>query len=141
MLLAANYRDAAHDPRLDAFPLVRLFNPQGAAAWLGFKMHEDEGILNGLADLGFGDPEPGLFSLREIEAVDLPPRRMPGRRIKLGPAFTTRHRLSVWTEAARAPVPVPEAAALPGGPVSDDVSEDDSETSGALRLLFRDRGP
>lgn len=125
-LLLANYRDAMRDAIFDPFPLVRLFNPLGSAVWLASELHEDGDTLYGLADLGFGCPELGLFSLRAIEAVYLP----LGKRIELDRTFTTRHRLSVWAEAARATGSLHDAATLLGGIVSEDPA--------ALRLLFRD---
>src|SRR3546814_1805581 len=45
--------------------------PVGSATWLATEMDED-GILFGLADLGFGCPELGSFALAELEAVRLP---------------------------------------------------------------------
>jgi hypothetical protein len=51
----------------------------------------------GLADLGFGCPELGCFSLREIAALRLP----FGLRIERDLSFTTGAPLSGWTNAAR----------------------------------------
>ncbi len=53
--------------------------------------------LFGLADLGFGCPELGSFSLREIEAVHLP----FGLRIERDRAFATPFALSLWAATAR----------------------------------------
>lgn len=128
-LLAANCRDAMRDPRFDPFPLIRLFNPLGSAVWLASELHDDDNTLYGIADLGFGCPELGCFSLHEIEAVHLP----LGRRIELDRTFTTRHRLSVWAAAARATGSIHDAANLLGSLLTEDPA--------ALRLLFREGGP
>lgn len=90
-LLAANFEHCVRKPRFDPFPLVRLFNPTGRAAWLVSEIYPDDDTLYGLADLGLGRPELGIFSLREIEAIDLP----LGIKIARDLVFTTRHRLSV----------------------------------------------
>lgn len=44
-------------PEPDPVPLVKLFNPLGAATWLATELDEDGDTLFGLADLGFGCPE------------------------------------------------------------------------------------
>lgn len=51
----------------------------------------------GLADLGFGCPELGYFSLREISAVRLP----FGLSIERDIGFETEFPLSIWAEWAR----------------------------------------
>lgn len=81
------------DPR----PVVRFFNPVGAATWLATEIDE-EGILFGLADLGFGCPELGSFSAAELAAVRLP----FGLGIERDLHFQARHSLSAYAEAARA---------------------------------------
>ncbi|ALH79229.1 MULTISPECIES: DUF2958 domain-containing protein [Sphingopyxis] len=81
------------DPR----PVVRFFNPVGAATWLATELDPD-GILFGLADLGFGCPELGSFSLAELEAVRLP----FGLGIERDLLFEAQHPLSVYAAAARA---------------------------------------
>ncbi|TDW61575.1 DUF2958 family protein [Novosphingobium sp. PhB55] len=124
-LLTANFEHGVINPRFDPFPLVRLFNPMGRAVWLASELYADGDTLYGLADLGFGSPELGIFSLREIEAIDLP----LGMRIARDLVFTTRHRLSVWTEAARLAGSIPDAAAL-----LDRLTREDPA---AIRLLPR----
>ena len=59
-------------PDVDHAPVVKLFNPVGAATWLASELDEDRDTLFGLADLGFGCPELGSFSLSEITSVRLP---------------------------------------------------------------------
>ncbi len=124
-LLGANFEHCVRNPRFDPLPLVRLFNPTGRAVWLVTELYPDDDTLYGLADLGFGSPEPGIFSLREIEAIDLP----LGMKIGRDMAFTTRHRLSVWAEAARLARSIPDAADL--------LSRLTREDPGAIKLLPR----
>ena len=56
----------------DFVPIAKFFNPMGAATWLASELGEDGDTLFGLADLGFGCPELGSFSLTEIAALRLP---------------------------------------------------------------------
>lgn len=76
----------------DFVPLLKLFNPLGAATWLATELAEDGDTLFGLADLGFGCPELGTFSLSEIAAIRLP----YGMGMERDLAFETLHPLSVW---------------------------------------------
>ncbi|MBG6116569.1 MULTISPECIES: DUF2958 domain-containing protein [unclassified Sphingobium] len=78
-------------------PLLKLFNPVGAATWLASELDADGDMLFGLADLGFGCPELGSFSLAEIEALRLP----YGCRIERDLTFSARFPLVVYAEAAR----------------------------------------
>ena len=84
-------------PEPDPVPVVKLFNPLGAATWLATELFEDGDTLFGLADLGFGCPEPGTFSLSELEELRLP----YGLRIARDPTFSTPYRLSTWAAWAR----------------------------------------
>lgn len=81
----------------DPKPVARFFNPVGAATWLATEIDAD-GILFGLADLGFGCPELGSFSAAQLEAVRLP----YGLGIERDLHFEAQHPLSVYAEAARA---------------------------------------
>jgi len=93
-------REAAHinrKPDPDPVPVVKVFNPLGAATWLATELEEEDDILFGLADLGFGCPELGYFSLREIERIRLP----FGLTIERDIGFVGLQPLSVWAEAAR----------------------------------------
>lgn len=81
----------------DPAPVVKFFNPLGAATWLATKLDSDGQTLFGLADLGFGCPELGSFSLREIAAVRLP----FGLGIERDLTFDSAFALSVWSEIAR----------------------------------------
>jgi len=81
----------------DPVPVVKFFNPCGAATWLATELDADGDTLFGLADLGFGCPELGSFSLAEIAAV----RLRFGLRVERDQYFSTAHRLSEWAAAAR----------------------------------------
>src|SRR3546814_18874972 len=74
----------------DPVPLVKFFNPVGAATWLATELHADGDTLFGLADLGFGCPELGTFSLSDLAGVRLPFR--PG--IESAMPFATPNRAS-----------------------------------------------
>ena len=82
-----------HDPA----PVVKYFSPVGAATWLATELDADGDTLFGLADLGFGCPELGYFSLSEIEALRLP----FGLTVERDLFFASPHPLSVWADAAR----------------------------------------
>ena len=83
---------------IDHVPVVKFFNPVGAATWLITEMEADGDTLFGLADLGFGSPEIGSFSLSELTSVRLP----FGMGIERDLLFTGDFPISVWAEAARA---------------------------------------
>ena len=86
--------DGLREP--DPIPVVRFFNPIGSATWLATEIDED-GMLFGLADLGFGCPELGSFALSELESV----RLAFGLGIERDLHFKGRFGLSVYAEAAR----------------------------------------
>ena len=92
----------------DPLPILKLFNPMGAATWLATELDEDGDTLFGLADLGFGTPELGYFSLSEIESV----RLQGGLGIERDLYFTARFPLSAYAEAARIAGRITEAEAL-----------------------------
>lgn len=83
----------AHDPA----PVVKFFNPLGAATWIATELYDDDNTLFGVADLGFGCPEMGVFSLSEIARVRLP----FGLRIERDLTFESDQPLSVWADTAR----------------------------------------
>ena len=83
--------------RGDHVPVVKFFNPTGAATWLFSELDEDGDILFGLCDLGFGCPEMGSASLAEISAVTLP----FGLTIERDLHFEGRFPLTVYADAAR----------------------------------------
>ncbi len=58
---------------LDHRPVVKLFNPVGAATWLLTELDPDDtDIAFGLCDLGFGTPELGSVRISELASVRLP---------------------------------------------------------------------
>lgn len=81
----------------DPVPVVKFFNPLGAATWLATELYADGDTLFGLADLCFGCPELGTFSLSELAGVRLP----FGLGIERDTAFATAHRLSIWAAWSR----------------------------------------
>ncbi len=97
-------------PAPDPAPVLKLFNPLGAATWLATELGEDGDTLFGLADLGFGCPELGYFSLSEIASLRLP----YGLGIERDLAFATARSLSTWAEVARREGSIPEAERLLG---------------------------
>lgn len=94
-----NHRAAQRDdkPEPDPVPVLKLFNPMGPATWLAIELDEDDDTLFGLADLGFGCPELGSFSLSEIASLRLP----FGLGIERDIGFETPFPLSRWAETAR----------------------------------------
>lgn len=87
----------AQDMWFDPAPVVKFFNPLGAGTWLATELYSDDDTLFGLADLGFGCPEMGVFSLMEVQSVRLP----YGMRIERDEGFHSHHPLSRWAVTAR----------------------------------------
>lgn len=100
MLLTQDQRQrllANGQNRGDHVPVVKLFNPVGAATWLLSELDEDGDTLFGLADLGFGCAELGSVSLSEIASLTLP----FGLSIERDCHFEARFPLTVYADAAR----------------------------------------
>ena len=55
----------------DHVPVVKLFNPCGAATWLLTELEDDGDTAFGLCDMGFGCPELGRVSLNELRGIRL----------------------------------------------------------------------
>ena len=89
--------NGAMERETDHIPVVKLFNPCGAATWIITEMMADGDTLFGLADVGFGCPELGYASLAEIESV----KGSLGLGIERDLYFVPRFPLSVYAEAAR----------------------------------------
>lgn len=86
------------DPEQDHVPVVKLFNPTGAATWLLTEMlPHNHDLLFGLCDLGLGYPELGYVSLSELEQV----KARLGLGIERDMYFAARFPLSVYAAAAR----------------------------------------
>jgi hypothetical protein len=82
----------------DFFPVVKFFNPAGAATWLITEMDPDEpNILFGLCDLGMGCPELGSVRLSELQSV----RGPLGLGIERDVMFKATHPLSAYAREAR----------------------------------------
>jgi len=101
--LSANADDhraaqAAAGTEPDPIPLVKLFSPVSAATWLATELDADGDTLFGLADMGFGCPELGYFSLAELSFVKLP----FGLRIERDEHFASDQPLSRWADLSRA---------------------------------------
>ena len=101
ILLTDNLRDLllanGQQRHIDHVPVVKFFNPIGAGTWLATELDADGDTLFGLADLGFGSPEIGSFSLSELTSVRLP----FGMGIERDILFEAAFPLSVYAEAAR----------------------------------------
>jgi hypothetical protein len=90
--------NGATERETDHVPVVKFFDPSGAATWLITEMMPDEpDILFGLCDLGMGSPELGYVSLAELQSVT---GRL-GLGIERDLYFEARYPLSVYAEAAR----------------------------------------
>ena len=94
--IRAHLEANGREPDRDHIPVVKLFNPIGEGVWLATLVEADDDLLYGMADLGFGCPEPGHFSLREIEALRLP----LGLGIERDILFETVTPLSIWIDVA-----------------------------------------
>jgi Protein of unknown function (DUF2958) len=64
------------DQVLDFEPVVKLFTADGNATWLLTELSPDIDRAFGLCDLGFGEPELGYVSLKELTAAR-DPLRLP----------------------------------------------------------------
>lgn len=92
----------------DHRPVVKLFNPVGAATWLVTELDEDGDTLFGLADLGVGCPELGSFSLAELRGVHLP----FGLTIERDIGFAPIAPISFWSRYARLTGSIIQAEAI-----------------------------
>ncbi len=82
---------------IDFPPVVKLFNPCGAATWLLTEIDpDDETVAWGLCDLGMGFPEFGTVSLTELAEY----RGRLGLGIERDLHFTARGPISAYIAAA-----------------------------------------
>jgi hypothetical protein len=82
---------------IDFFPVVKLFNPCGAATWLLTEIDPaDETVAWWLCDLGMGFPEFGTVSLEELAAY----RGRFGLGIERDLHFKARGPISAYIDAA-----------------------------------------
>ncbi len=97
MKLIANWNIEDGDNK-DPLPVVKFFNPAGAATWLITEMvaHEPD-VLFGLCDLGFQCPELGYVSVSELQSIVV----LGALGIERDIHFTAEFPLSVYAQAAR----------------------------------------
>lgn len=81
----------------DFVPVVKFFNPTGAATWLFTELDQDGDTLFGLCDLGFGEPELGYASLTELTLTKV----RFGLGIERDRHWTGNKPLSQYAEEAR----------------------------------------
>lgn len=77
-------------------PVVKFFGGS-ACTWLASEMDED-GMMFGLADLGFGAPEMGYFDIAELESIKFPPFNLG---IERDINFKAKVSLSKYADMAR----------------------------------------
>jgi len=53
--------------------VAKFFNPYGAATWWMTEYDSEQKLAFGYADLGFGCPELGYFSIAEMEEIRVKP--------------------------------------------------------------------
>lgn len=81
----------------DHEPILKLFQPWGAATWLITELDPDcPDIAYGLCDLGMGIPELGSVSLEELRSI----RGPAGLGIERDRSFKATKRLSEYAEEA-----------------------------------------
>lgn len=85
------------NPDQDHAPVVKFFNPFGAATWLISELDED-GTAFGLCDLGFGSPELGYVTLQELCDV----QKMRSLGLERDLHFKGEHPMSWYTNKANA---------------------------------------
>lgn len=96
--LIENGKIAEQDPGFDPQPVVKLFNPAGAATWLlAWVEPQDEDIAFGLCDLGMGFPELGSVRLSELAEF----RGRFGLGIERDQHWTATHPLSAYAKASK----------------------------------------
>lgn len=118
---AAHHEAMQHGLREpDPAPVVKFFNPCGAATWLFSELDADGDTLFGLCDLGFGCPELGSASLTEIAALPLP----LGLTIERDLRFEGRFPLTIYADAARSIGGITEDGALLEAAVTARAQED-----------------
>ncbi len=85
-------------PDQDHAPVVKFFNPCGAATWLISELDMDNDTAFGLCDLGMGCPELGNVSLKELQSI----RGPLGLGIERDRHFKTDRPMSEFAEKAYA---------------------------------------
>jgi Protein of unknown function (DUF2958) len=97
---------------IDFRPVVKLFNPCGAATWLLTEIDpDDETVAWGLCDLGMGFPEFGTVSLTELAEY----RGRLGLGIERDLHFEARGPISAYIDAANKAGHIVETISEPTG--------------------------
>ena len=95
---ATRERQEAGENEPDHKPVVKLFNPCGAATWLLTELDPDEpDIAFGLCDLGMQCPELGSVRISELEGY----RGQFGLGIERDRHFTAKQTLSAYARDAQ----------------------------------------
>ena len=90
--------EASLDSERDHTPVVKFFDPAGAATWLITELNPGEpDILFGLCDLGQGVPELGYVRFSELAET----KNRLGLNLERDLFFIGKFPLSVYAEAAR----------------------------------------
>lgn len=90
--------NGANDETTDHKPVVKLFCPWGGATWLLTELDPNNpDIAFGLCDLGFGEPELGYLSIRELEGISGP----IGLKIERDLHFTADKTITAYADEAR----------------------------------------
>lgn len=103
----------------DHVPVVKFFDPAGAATWLITEVMDDEDSLFGLCDSGMGLPELGYVSLKELRET----KNRLSIHLERDLYFSARYPLSVYAEAAR---------------MAERIVEDETSLADAARRLATD---
>lgn len=89
---------ASQEAERDHTPVVKFFDPAGAATWLISELNPGEpDLLFGLCDLGMGFPELGDVRFSELKAT----KNRLGIDLERDLFFAATYPLSVYTDAAR----------------------------------------
>ena len=95
-LLANGQASLVHE--IDHIPVIKFFDPCGAATWLLSECRPDDPeSLFGLCDLGMGYPELGYVSLAELKSV----KNRLGLPLERDFYFAPHYPLSIYAHAAR----------------------------------------
>lgn len=107
----------------DHVPVVKFFDPAGAATWLITEIRADDpDTMFGLCDLGMGFPELGYVSLSELKSI----KNRLGIPLERDLFFTAAHPLSVYAEAARR---------------AERITEDKADLAEAAKALAQEESP
>ena len=69
--LQKNWKESQETGDDNHKPVVKWFNPVGAATWLISSIDEEEEVAFGLCDLGMGEPELGYVNVIELKSIRL----------------------------------------------------------------------